>query len=155
LNYFGLIQYGVSFEKMMGRMAIVIWGRRGFNSFVFFNTYNYILSYGWQEEKVNQRTRSYSTPWRCQNRKRYLRLTLCKLPRFGSMMYVMKGDGKGAGAPPLNGIIGRKAGDTAFSSSKALKGSGITWSDKHLFLYLLNPGKHIPGNKMSFSGLAG
>jgi cytochrome c len=36
-----------------------------------------------------------------------------------------------------------------------MKGSGITWSDKHLFLYLLNPGKHIPGNKMSFSGLAG
>jgi cytochrome c len=36
-----------------------------------------------------------------------------------------------------------------------MKGSGITWSDKHLFLYLANPGKHIPGNKMSFAGLAG
>jgi cytochrome c len=35
-----------------------------------------------------------------------------------------------------------------------MKGCGITWSDKHLFLYLANPGKHIPGNKMSFAGLA-
>ncbi len=36
-----------------------------------------------------------------------------------------------------------------------MKGSGIVWSDKHLFLYLANPGKHIPGNKMSFAGLPG
>ena len=36
-----------------------------------------------------------------------------------------------------------------------MKGCGITWSDKHLFLYLANPGKHIPGNKMSFAGLPG
>jgi len=36
-----------------------------------------------------------------------------------------------------------------------MKGSGITWSAKHIFMYVLNPGKHIPGNKMSYSGLAG
>jgi cytochrome c len=36
-----------------------------------------------------------------------------------------------------------------------MKGSGITWSDKHLWMYLLNPGKHIPGNKMSFAGISG
>ena len=51
--------------------------------------------------------------------------------------------------------MGRLAGQTSFGYSKAMKGSGIVWSDKHLFAYLLNPGKHIPGNKMSYSGLAG
>ena len=34
-----------------------------------------------------------------------------------------------------------------------MKSSGLTWTDKHLFAYLANPGKHIPGNKMSFAGL--
>lgn len=67
----------------------------------------------------------------------------------------MQGDGKGAGAPPLGGVVGRKAGQTLFSYSKAMKGSGITWSDKHLWMYLTNPGKHVPGNKMSFSGISG
>ncbi len=35
-----------------------------------------------------------------------------------------------------------------------MKGSGITWSAKHIYAYLTNPGKHIPGNKMSFAGIA-
>jgi cytochrome c len=36
-----------------------------------------------------------------------------------------------------------------------MKNSGITWTDKHIYLYVLNPGKHIPGNKMSFAGIGG
>ena len=51
--------------------------------------------------------------------------------------------------------MGRNTGSTNFNASKALKGAGFTWSEKHLFVYLLNPGKYIPGNKMSFAGLAG
>lgn len=34
-----------------------------------------------------------------------------------------------------------------------MKSSGITWTEKHLFAYIGNPGKHVPGNKMSFAGL--
>jgi cytochrome c len=53
-------------------------------------------------------------------------------------------------------LLGSVAGERSnFPYSKAMKSSGITWSDKHLFLYLANPGKHIPGNKMSFAGLTG
>jgi cytochrome c len=49
--------------------------------------------------------------------------------------------------------VGRKAGSTGFAFSKAMKGAGFNWSEKHLFAYLKNPGKHVPGNKMSFAGL--
>jgi cytochrome c len=53
-------------------------------------------------------------------------------------------------------LLGTVAGERSnFPYSKAMKSSGITWTDKHLFLYLANPGKHIPGNKMSFAGLTG
>ena len=68
---------------------------------------------------------------------------------------LIQGDSKKAAAPTLGGVVGQVAGQrTNFPYSKAMKGSGITWSDKHLFAYIANPGKHIPGNKMSFAGLA-
>jgi cytochrome c len=36
-----------------------------------------------------------------------------------------------------------------------MKSSGIIWSAKHIFVYVTNPGKHIPGNKMSYAGMSG
>ena len=75
------------------------------------------------------------------------------LPCAGRMIYLSQGSGKGAAAPPLGGVIGRTAGTTAFSYSKAMKGSGIVWNEKHVFAYVGNPGKHVPGNKMSFAGI--
>ena len=71
-----------------------------------------------------------------------------------SVCHALEGDGKNAAAPVLGGVIGRAAGTTSYPSSKALKGSGIIWSDKHIFMYLVNPGKYVPGNKMSFAGLS-
>ena len=76
------------------------------------------------------------------------------LPWYGCTCDISQGDGKGAAAPPLAGIVGRKAGSTAFAYSKAMKASGIIWSEKHLWAYITNPGKHIAGNKMSFAGLS-
>ncbi len=68
--------------------------------------------------------------------------------------HALAGDSKNAGAPALGGVLGREAGKgTNFPYSKAMKGSGITWSDKHLWAYINNPGKHVPGNKMAFAGL--
>ena len=68
--------------------------------------------------------------------------------------HALSGDSKNAAAPVLGGLFGTKAGErTNFPYSKGMKSSGITWTDKHLFVYLLNPGKHIPGNKMAFAGL--
>ena len=66
----------------------------------------------------------------------------------------MAKDGGHGQGPNLHGIIGREAGTAAgFSYTAANKSSGITWGEEHLFHYLLNPKKYIPGTKMVFAGL--
>jgi len=56
--------------------------------------------------------------------------------------------------PPLWGIMGRTAGaQEGFAYSEANKNSGIVWSDKHLWEYLINPKKYIVGTKMVFAGI--
>ncbi|KAI4835958.1 cytochrome c [Plasmodium brasilianum] len=55
--------------------------------------------------------------------------------------------------PNLHGFYGRKSGESDFPYSDANKNSGIIWSDKHLYEYLLNPKLYIPGTKMIFAGI--
>jgi len=63
-------------------------------------------------------------------------------------------DGARSVGPNLHGLIGRKAGSTeGFSSSEAMKASGIVWDDKALVEYLKDPKGRVPGTKMVYAGL--
>jgi cytochrome c len=56
--------------------------------------------------------------------------------------------------PSLAGIVGRAAGSVpGFNYSAANKGSGITWSEQELYVYLENPKAKIPGTTMAFVGI--
>jgi cytochrome c2 len=59
--------------------------------------------------------------------------------------------------PPLNNIVGAKAGvqeDYSYSKSMVEKGeAGLVWDEATLSDYLENPKKVVPGGKMAFPGL--
>ncbi len=66
------------------------------------------------------------------------------------------GGANGTG-PNLFGAVGRKPGSHAgFAYSPAMAGESGTvpvWDDAHLNEFLKNPGKYVPGTKMTFVGL--
>ena len=56
--------------------------------------------------------------------------------------------------PDLFGVVGRHAGTEAgYSYSNAMKKSGLTWTPAELKLYIADPRKVVPGNKMPYAGL--
>lgn len=56
--------------------------------------------------------------------------------------------------PSLAGVVGRAAGSVpGFTYSAANKGSGITWTEQELYVYLENPKAKIPGTIMAFVGI--
>jgi nitrite reductase (NO-forming) len=62
--------------------------------------------------------------------------------------------GKTILGPSLAGIVGRKSGaDANFNYSPALKQAALTWDAATLDVYLMEPQKIVPGNRMPFPGL--
>lgn len=57
-------------------------------------------------------------------------------------------DTRGGQGPSLAGVVGRKAAATDFAYSRALLGSGLTWSPDQLDRYLANPQALVPGTTM-------
>lgn len=52
--------------------------------------------------------------------------------------------------PGLAGVVGRPAGSVAgFRYSKAMAGSGLTWTEEQLDTYLAGPAKAVPGTTMA------
>lgn len=63
-------------------------------------------------------------------------------------------DAKPLIGPPLNGVVGHKAGNyPGFEYSAGLKNSNITWTKQNLDKWLAGPQQMIPGTKMIFPGL--
>jgi cytochrome c len=57
--------------------------------------------------------------------------------------------------PNLFGVFGHKAGSVAgFNYSDAMKNSNIVWDDGSLAKFLRDPKESLPGNRMSFPGIA-
>ena len=63
-------------------------------------------------------------------------------------------EGKNKIGPPLNNLLGRKAGSVkGYKYSKAMKNSGVVWNEESLDKFLAKPRKFIPKTKMSFRGI--
>jgi len=56
--------------------------------------------------------------------------------------------------PPLNGVIGRKAGTfEGFNYSDGMKNLGITWDKADFLKWVENPQAMVPGTRMAFAGI--
>jgi cytochrome c len=57
--------------------------------------------------------------------------------------------------PELFGVVGRKAGTyPGFSYSGAMQKAGFMWTPDRLDAYIASPATVVPGNKMTFAGIA-
>jgi hypothetical protein len=54
----------------------------------------------------------------------------------------------------LSQVFGRQSGQAeGYGFSSANIDAEIVWSEKHMFEYLVNPKKYMPGTKMVFAGM--
>lgn len=57
--------------------------------------------------------------------------------------------------PNLHGLFGRTAGTKpGYSYSNAMKKAGFAWDEDKIAAYITKPQAMVPGNKMSFPGVA-
>eukprot|EP00392_Amoebophrya_sp_AT5.2_P004255 g4263.t1 len=68
--------------------------------------------------------------------------------------HTIHSEGMNKQGPCLWRVLGRRAGQVQdFEYTDANRTSEITWSEKHLFKYIENPRKYIPGTRMAFLGI--
>jgi len=77
-----------------------------------------------------------------------------KLYKRCQSCHTLEQDGRHKVGPNMWNLYGSTAGvREGFAYSKAMKESGITWTDETLSAYIENPRKYMPGNRMSYVGL--
>ncbi|CAD7935275.1 unnamed protein product [Amoebophrya sp. A120] len=68
--------------------------------------------------------------------------------------HTISSEGINKQGPCLFNVLGRLSGTIPdFEYTDANKQSEITWSEKHLFKYIENPRRYIPGTRMAFLGI--
>jgi len=71
-----------------------------------------------------------------------------------SQCHTLNEGGASKSGPNLWNLMGKKSGhDPNYIYSDANKDANIIWSDKHMYEFLVNPKKYIPGTKMVFAGM--
>lgn len=71
------------------------------------------------------------------------------------MCHSFDSNGPKRSGPSLYGVYGKAAGSQqGYNYSKAMKNSGIVWSDETLDAFLRQPSAVVPGTRMVFSGEA-
>jgi cytochrome c len=64
-------------------------------------------------------------------------------------------EGENKIGPSLFQVLDKKAGaNNGFRYSSAIKNSGLTWNKDTLNVFLENPQKILPGNRMPYSGMS-
>lgn len=70
-----------------------------------------------------------------------------------AMCHAIEANKKAGLGPNLFGVVGRKAGITAYNYSAAMKASGIIWTPAKLDAYITKPSALVKGTKMVYAGL--
>ena len=74
---------------------------------------------------------------------------------FAACSVCHSSDGANGVGPTLKGVYGRKSGSVGgFAYSRAMRTAGLTWDEKSLDSFLVDPQKAVPGNHMPFPGVA-
>lgn len=75
--------------------------------------------------------------------------------QFCRACHALEADGRHMVGPALHGFFGTKAGSRAgYDYSPVLRDAGFVWTPAALDAWLIQPGRFLPGNRMTFAGVS-